>query len=68
MNRAIALVTCLVTALAVLATVGGQPAHAAACADYPDQAAAQYAADARDPNGDGICSDGGATALSPMQE
>jgi hypothetical protein len=27
---------------------------AASCADYPDQAAAQRAADTRDPDGDGI--------------
>ena len=30
------------------------PAAAATCADHPDQAAAQRAADTRDPNGDGL--------------
>jgi hypothetical protein len=52
MNRALTLVVCLVAALALVATVGGQPAHAATCADYPNQAAAQHAADTRD--GDGV--------------
>jgi hypothetical protein len=41
-----------VTALGLLATAGEQPAHAAICADYPNQAAAQHAADTRD--GDGV--------------
>ena len=54
MHRAIAIVVCLVVALGVLATFGGQPAHAATCADYPNQAAAQRAADTRDGDGDGI--------------
>jgi hypothetical protein len=54
MKRAFALVLCLVTALVLLASVGGQPAHAATCANYPNQAAAQHAADTRDGDGDGV--------------
>jgi hypothetical protein len=54
MNRALTLVMCVVAALALVATVGGQPAHAATCADYPNQAAAQHAADTRDVDGDGV--------------
>src|SRR5438874_11162411 len=56
----------LAAMLAVLAVVSvpaqasaSTPAHAAAvCADYPNQAAAQHAADTRDADGDGIyCED-----------
>ena len=54
MHRAIAIVVCLVVALGVLATFGGQPAHAATCGNYANQAAAQHAADTRDGDGDGI--------------
>jgi hypothetical protein len=54
MTRARAFVVCLVVALALLATVGGQPAHAATCGDYTDQATAQHARDTRDGDGDGI--------------
>jgi hypothetical protein len=46
-------VVAILAALVVLATVGGQPAHAATCADYPNQAAAQRAHDTRDADGDG---------------
>jgi hypothetical protein len=54
MNRAIAVAVCLVVSLGVLATFGGQPAHAATCGSYASQAAAQHAADTRDADGDGI--------------
>jgi hypothetical protein len=44
------------TALGASALAHSAPhrAHAAACADYPGQAAAQRAADTRDPDGDGL--------------
>ena len=54
MNRGIAIVVCLVVALGVLAAFEGQPAQAATCGDYSNQAAAQRAADTRDADGDGI--------------
>jgi hypothetical protein len=54
MNRAIAVAVCLVVSLGVLAAFGGQPAHAATCGNYANQAAAQHAADTRDADGDGI--------------
>jgi hypothetical protein len=54
MNRALALLTCLVIALTLLSTVGGDTAHAVTCADYPNQAAAQHAADTSDRDGDGV--------------
>lgn len=47
------LVLLLVTALAFPST-GPAAAAAATCSSYPDQAAAQRAADTRDPDGDGI--------------
>ncbi len=37
-----------------LAGIASPQAHAAACADYPNQAAAQKAADTRDGDGDGV--------------
>src|SRR4051794_8265621 len=44
-----------VAAIASAATAHAGPAYAAAtCADYPNQAAAQRAADTRDPDGDGL--------------
>ena len=42
------------TAVALLLAVGAAPAEAKTCADYPNQAAAQRAADTRDADGDGI--------------
>ena len=56
------LLVVMLVALAVwpaASTAGGPVAHAAAvCADYPNQKAAQEAADTRDPDGDGIyCED-----------
>lgn len=50
------LITVLLTALTVLAVAAPtpDPALAATCADYPNQAAAQAAADTRDADGDGI--------------
>jgi hypothetical protein len=66
------LVLLLVTALA-LPSPGPAAAAAATCSSYPDQAAAQRAADTRDPDGDGIfceslpcpCLAPGATRLPP---
>jgi hypothetical protein len=54
MSRALAATLSLAVALVLLATVGGTPAHAATCAEYPNQAAAQRAHDTRDGDGDGI--------------
>jgi hypothetical protein len=54
MSRVVSLALLLVVALALLAGVGGEPAQAATCADYPNQAAAQQARDTRDADGDGI--------------
>ena len=48
----------LLLVVAALALVAPQAARAATCADYPNQAAAQRAADTRDADGDGIyCED-----------
>src|SRR3954452_11801927 len=48
----------VVAALAYLALAAPPAARAATCADYPNQAAAQRAADTRDADGDGIyCED-----------
>jgi hypothetical protein len=44
----------LVVAIALLGAVNGQPAQAATCADYSNQAAAQHARDTRDADGDRI--------------
>jgi hypothetical protein len=54
MSRVVSLVLLLVVALALLGAAGGEPAQAATCADYPNQAAAQQARDTRDADGDGI--------------
>jgi hypothetical protein len=54
MTRASAVVACLVVAFALLATFEGQPAQAATCGEYSNQAAAQHARDTRDGDGDGI--------------
>jgi hypothetical protein len=58
-RSALGLVAALALAAGLAAAAGGQArpagAHAAAvCADYPDQAAAQRAADTRDADGDGV--------------
>ena len=44
----------VLAATALLLLVGVAPAEARTCADYPNQAAAQRAADTRDADGDGI--------------
>ena len=44
----------VVAALAYIALAAPPAARAATCADYPNQAAAQRAADTRDADGDGI--------------
>ena len=54
MGRVTSLILFLVVVLAVLGAVNGQPAQAATCADYANQAAAQHARDTRDADGDGI--------------
>src|SRR3954453_13858278 len=61
---ALAVLALAAVALAFAASAWSSPASppraraAAVCADYPDQAAAQRAADTRDPDGDGIyCED-----------
>jgi hypothetical protein len=51
----VAVVLCLAASPAVASPVDAPAARAAAtCADYPNQAAAQRAADTRDADGDGI--------------
>ena len=54
MGRVTSLILFLVVVLAVLGAVNGQPAHAATCGEYANQAAAQHARDTRDADGDGI--------------
>jgi hypothetical protein len=54
MSRKGSLVLFLVVVLALVGAVNGQPAQAATCADYSNQAAAQHAHDTRDADGDGI--------------
>ena len=54
MGRVVTLVLFLVAALALIGAAHGQPAQAATCADYANQAAAQQARDTRDADGDGI--------------
>jgi hypothetical protein len=54
--------------LLVLALVAPGTAHAATCADYPDQASAQRAKDTRDADGDGIyCESNPCPCLKPGQ-
>jgi hypothetical protein len=54
MRRVTLLALLLTSAVVALATVGGPPAYASTCADYPNQAAAQHAHDTRDADGDGV--------------
>jgi endonuclease YncB( thermonuclease family) len=55
-----------VAALAVLLSVTPEPASAATCDDYPNQASAQRAKDTRDADGDGIyCEDLPCPCLRP---
>src|SRR2546423_57220 len=56
----------IVWALASVALAVPSAARAATCADYPNQAAAQRAADTRDADGDGIyCEDLPCPCLKP---
>jgi hypothetical protein len=56
----------VVAALACVAVAAPPAARAATCADYPNQAAAQRAADTRDADGDGIyCEDLPCPCLNP---
>jgi hypothetical protein len=68
--RRIALpVLLVVAALAYVALAAPPAALAATCADYPNQAAAQRAADTRDADGDGIyCEDLPCPCLRPGQD
>ena len=54
MQRKAPLSAAILTAAALLLAVAAAPAEAKTCADYPNQAAAQRAADTRDADGDGI--------------
>ena len=54
MGRVATLVLFLVVVLALVAATGEDPAQAATCADYSNQAAAKRARDTRDADGDGI--------------
>ena len=54
MSRVVSLVLFLVAALVLVGAVNGQPAQAATCAEYANQAAAQHAHDTRDADGDGV--------------
>jgi hypothetical protein len=55
MRRILAVWAAAIVAIAaVVATAAPDVAQAATCADYPNQAAAQAAADTRDSDGDGI--------------
>jgi hypothetical protein len=54
MSRVVSLVLFLVVALALMGGANSQPAQAATCADYPNEAAAQHARDTRDADGDGV--------------
>jgi hypothetical protein len=54
MGRLASLILFLVVVLALVGAINGQPAQAATCADYSNQADAQRAKDTRDADGDGI--------------
>jgi hypothetical protein len=54
MGRVASLIVFLVVVLAVVGAINGQPAQAATCADYSNQAAAQHARATRDADGDGV--------------
>ena len=54
MRRVVSLVLFLVVALVLVGGVNSQPAQAATCADFANQAAAQHAHDTRDADGDGV--------------
>jgi hypothetical protein len=54
MGRVASLIVFLVVVLAFVGAINGQPAQAATCATYTNQAAAQEARDTRDADGDGI--------------
>ena len=54
MPRKAPLIAAVLTAAALLLGAATAPAEAKTCSDYPNQAAAQRAADTRDADGDGI--------------